>query len=309
MKENIVFFGTSPFAASILEALNDQFEVCLVVSQPDQKVGRKQLLEQSPVALKAAELGLGVSKPENLKSAEVLADLAKLKATLFVVVAYGRILDQKILTLPKKGAINVHGSLLPKYRGASPIHAALLNGDIRTGITIMLMDRALDHGPILSQERVEIVPSDTFPVLEQKLLITARNLLLKTIPDYLNDKIEPQNQDERQASYTGIISKKDGLIDWGQDASKIYNQFRAYCLWPGIFTDWQGRLLKVTECLPSEVSKNLKPGKVFFEEHKIYVACQSGALEIIEIQLEGKKKTKASDFIRGHPTFLNATLG
>ena len=283
----IVFFGTSEFSKEILKTLESNFEVLAVVTQPDRPVGRKQEITESPVSKEAHSLNIPALKPESLKDASALNELQELpKADLFVVVAYGQIIPQKVLDLAP--AINIHGSVLPKYRGASPIHAALLSGESETGISIMLMDEKMDHGPVLKIEKVKIEPTDTFIELEQKLCTLAKTLIIETANDFLEGKIEPQEQEHSKATFCKTISKEDGRIDWNTNVSEIFNKYRAYVQWPGLWTLFDGKILKIKKCLPNENKTTM--GVVSKDGEKIVVGCQDASLE------------------RGHPNFVNIKL-
>ncbi len=307
----MIFFGTSEFAAGILETLvNHNYLPSLVVTQPDKAVGRKQLMAETPVAQVAQRLFIKTIKPNDLSDPTVLSELKLHKSKIFVVVAYGKIIPQHILDIPTKGAINIHGSLLPKYRGASPIHQAILDGEDKTGITIMLMDGKMDHGPILMQKEVTILPDDNFVTLELKLSQVAQELILETIKEALEIGLKPKEQDHNQATFTKIIKKTDGLIDWNTDAKKIYDKFRAYIVWPGIHTIWKGMNLKINLCKSVKSSHTEVPaGTVIREGDKVLITCGDGALELITVQLEGKKALPVEEFIRGHHDFLGSILG
>ena len=304
------FFGTSEFAAGILETLvNHNFVPSLVVTQTDKAVGRKQLLAQTPVAGVAERLHINTIKPENLNDFEFLETLKSHQPKLYVVVAYGKIIPKAVLDIPSLGAINIHGSLLPKYRGASPIHQALLEGDTHTGITIMLMDDKMDHGPILLQKSTDISSEDNFVTLELKLAHIAQELILQAIPEFTSGKLKPKEQDHELASFTKIISKADGLIDWSNDAKKIYNKYQAYIVWPGIHTKWKGFNLKINLCKMAQGEFTETAGTVIRVDDKVVVVCGKNALELITIQLEGKKALPIEEFIRGHHDFLGSKLG
>lgn len=303
--KKIIFFGTSEFSKEILKTLESNFEVLAVVTQPDRAVGRKQEITESAVSKEAHSLKIPVLKPESLKDASALNELQALpKADLFIVVAYGQIIPKAVLDLAP--AINIHGSVLPKYRGASPIHAALLSGETETGISIMLMDEKMDHGPILKIEKVKIEESDTFIELEKKLLALAKTLIIPTANDFLEGKIKGQEQDHSKATFCKTISKEDGRIDWNTNASEIFNKYRAYIQWPGLWTLFDGKILKVRKCLPNTTKTTA--GVVSKDGEKIVVGCLDTSLELLEVQLEGKNPTAASDFLRGHPNFVNTKL-
>ncbi|MDB4940146.1 MAG: Methionyl-tRNA formyltransferase [Candidatus Doudnabacteria bacterium] len=305
----ILFFGTSDFSAKILKALSNQFEIVGVVTQTDKAVGRKKEFRQSPVAIIAGELGFKVLKPQSLKNEEALNQIKALNADIFVVIAYGKIIPQNILDLAKQGAINIHPSLLPKYRGPSPIQSVLLNGEKETGVTIMLMDQLMDHGKILLQEKINIDPDETHAQLEDKLYTLSEKLILKTIPQYLDNQITPLEQNHDQATFCKIISKEDGKIDWIKPAAEIYNQYRAYSSWPGIWSTYNDQILKIKKItLTSHLLEQSIPGTVYKNENRIIVAAGKGSIEILELQLEGKTTTTATNFILGHKDFIGSRL-
>ncbi|GAC1573227.1 MAG: methionyl-tRNA formyltransferase [Candidatus Doudnabacteria bacterium] len=304
----ILFFGTSEFSAGILAELHLKYPLVGVITQPDKPVGRNHEIKASPVALLATQSKLPLFKPASLKDPQFEELVSKLNPDIFVVVAYGKIIPQNILELAKRGAINIHGSLLPKYRGASPIHSALLNGEEETGITIMLMDAQMDHGPLLSAQKVEIQRDETFPELEKNLAFAAKQLILETIPKYLTKEITPIPQDESLSSFTKIIAKADGKVLWQNKSSQIYNQFRAYYVWPGIWTNLEDKVLKIKNCQTSAEKSNHGIGVVYQLEDKILVQCGEGSLELIEVQPEGKKSMPIKSFIAGHRNFIGSQL-
>ncbi len=304
--KKIVFFGTSEFSKEILKTLKESFEILAVVTQPDRPVGRKQEITESVVSKEARSLNVPIFKPENLREPSAFNELKALpKADAFIVVAYGHIIPRGILDLAT--SINIHGSLLPKFRGASPIQSAILSGETETGITIMLMDEKMDHGPILKMESVKIQPEDTFKELEQKLCSLAKEMIVPTINDFLEGKLKPTEQNHSEASFCQTITKEDGKIDWNTDVKDIYNKYRAFIQWPGVWTSFDGKILKIKKCLASEI-KGTEPGIVFKQEDKIFVGCANGSLELLELQLEGKNPTSVSDFVRGYPNFVNTKL-
>lgn len=283
----IVFFGTSEIGVPILESLIDNHEVLAVVTSPDKPVGRKQELTPSPIAEVAKQHKIQVLKPKKVRdNPDFLSELAEIVDSryidIFVVVSYGKILPQELLDLPPLKTINVHFSMLPKYRGAAPVQFALLNGETKTGTSIFILDAEVDHGFILATKEVDIDPNDTNITLQAKLADISADLLIETLPKYQSGEITPQEQDHSQATFTKIIKKEDGLVDWSKPASEIYNQFRAYQPWPGIYTTWQGKNLKIIDCKLSE---------------------DETQLELITIQLEGKNPTSLKDFKNGYPDF------
>ena len=306
-KLKTIFFGTEKFAETVLDGLlnSNIIDVVLVITQPDKKIGRKQVIEECPVKVLAKKYNIPVEQPVSLKNYQVpVADY-----DLNIVAQYGLIIPQNILDLPKYKSINVHGSLLPKYRGASPIQSAILNGETETGNTIMMMDAGMDTGPVLTQEAVAIDPDDTYPQLADKMAEKAIILLLNTIPKYVSGEIKPVAQADG-ATITKLLSREDGQVDFNKTNSEIYNQYRGLTPWPGIHTTWNGKrlkLLNVKPCHP-ERSEGSLPGKVQIEENKIYIGCSKGSIEILELQLEGKTPMTAKAFLNGYKNFNGASL-
>jgi len=258
---------------------------------------------------------LPVLQPPSLRQPDAVAELRALAPDVIVVAAYGQILPAEVLAIPPRGCLNVHASLLPSYRGAAPIAAAILAGEDETGVTIMLMDEGMDTGPILSQAPCSISPQDTRESLGARLAQLGVDLLMDTLPRWLAaedmaNKIEPQPQDHDQATYCCLIAKEDGLIDWSQSAIEICRSCRAYCSWPGIYTHWQGKLLKVlsAEALP-QWSGEEEPGQVMALDEGLAVATGEGALLLGEVQLAGKKALIAEVFARGQRDFVGSVLG
>jgi len=311
----IVFFGTANEALPILEALKKQHEILAVVTKPDAEAGRSQDLQESPVSALAKDLKLNILKPETVKdNPEFLQQLRNLNADIFVVVAYGKILPAEIINLPKFKTINIHFSVLPKYRGPSPIQFALLNGDGQTGTSVFLLDQKIDDGPILASENVEIEPDDNYFTLSDKLARLSARLINQVIADYTGGKITPLPQDEAGASYTKIISKADGKVDWGKSAGEIYNQFRAFYIWPGIWTTWNGKILKVTDCIINadlriEHGSTDVYGSGTVLEGGIVACGNNTFLQIKQLQLEGKSEVAIGDFLNGYPKFIGSKLG
>lgn len=310
---NIVFFGTHQFAVHILAGLiaDPQFHITLVVTQPDRPIGRNQALQPSPVALFASELGFPIAKHESLKESLILEQdpsfLETLRAADIAVVAqYGLIIPQYVLDLPKKGCINVHTSLLPKYRGASPIQTALINGETETGVTIMIMDKGMDTGAILLQQTVTIDPDDTYGTLEQKLIAIAAPLLSQAIEGYVSGRVIPQPQDNTLATTCRMLTRDDGRIDWQRSAQDIYNQFRGMTPWPGIWTNWEGKRLKLLSVRPTDLT--LSAGIVQIQDKHMFIGCGNGSLDVQELQLEGKKAMPADVFAQGYRQFNGARL-
>lgn len=303
--------GTPEFAVATLSALisDGQYQIAAVITQSDKPMGRSKELVPSPVKKWAVAAGLPVLTPDKVKgNAELFEQLKALDLDAIVVAAYGKILPQEMLDIPKRGVVNVHGSLLPKYRGASPIAAAILNGDPTTGVTIMKMELAMDTGPVIgSSDKVPIAPDDTTATLSEKLSRIGAEALIKYLPDYLDGKITPTPQDNTQATSVKLINKEDGLINWQEDAKMIERKVRAYQPWPSAFTKLDGKILKVlrAELLP-EVGT---PGQVWqTPDGYPAVFTGNGSLKLLELQLEGKKTTTGVDFLRGYPKLLSGLI-
>ncbi|MFA6537559.1 MAG: methionyl-tRNA formyltransferase [Patescibacteria group bacterium] len=292
----IVFFGTQQFGRGILESLmsDSDFEVVAVFTQPDKPVGRKQEMQMSPIKILALEKNIPIFQPESLKNCE----MPDLGMDVNVVCQYGLIIPQTVLDSAKKGSVNVHTSLLPKYRGASPIQSAILNGEKETGTTIILMDSKMDHGPILAQEKIAISPDDNYLTLSEKMLPVACALLNKTLKEYLAGKITPQEQNHEQATLCKMFDREDGKADFTKSASEIYNQFRGLYVWPGIFTFFGDKRIKLLNIKPIE--KKLEPGKFVAENGKLFIGCAEGAIEVFKLQPEGKNPMTAEAFINGY---------
>ena len=301
--------GTPEFSGPILNSLLERYNVIAVVTQPDKKVGRKQVLTHSPVKKIALANKIEVSQPEKIKgNAEFIKHIKEINPDLIVVAAYGFILPKKILEIPKFGLINVHASLLPKYRGASPIQTAILNGEKETGVTIMLVNEKMDEGDILAQKTITITNNDNFKNLHDKLSILGSNLLLETLPKWLNKKIKPQKQDQSQASYCKLITKEDGKIDWHKSAIGIERQILALNPWPGTFAKWDNKKIKLLKVKLLNDSNKNSAGGIFKVNDGLGVYCGQGALEILELQLEGKKAMSAKEFLNGYPSIIGNIL-
>lgn len=328
----IVFFGTDNFAAHVLDVLRQSHEVVAVVTVPDAPVGRKQILQETAVSALAAGLGIRTLKPVKLKDdAELESVLRDCNADIFVVAIYSKIIPQNILSLPSKGNINVHPSLLPLYRGPAPIRTPLLNGDTKTGVSIMLMDEQVDHGPLLASEEMDIELVDTNVSLTDKLAKVAAPLLVQAITGYETGAIMPQPQDHTKATFTKLVSKEDGRIDWSKSAQEIYNMWRAYQPWPGIYTTWNGKLLKIIECKPVPSGFSPFQGEIERGEFQVstspslslerrgtgpgivlsggVIACGSNTyLQTLTLQPEGKQPMDIKSFLNGNKDFIGSSL-
>lgn len=316
-KAKIIFWGTPEFAVPTLKKLNDgEFKPILVVTQPDRPAGRGKKIT-GPAVKKAAEsLGLKTIQPQNPNSPDFIKKLKNLKPDLFIVAAYGKILKKELLEIPRLGALNIHPSILPQYRGASPIQAALISGDNETGATIMLLDEKMDHGPILTQKKIKIEKNDTFFSLSEKLAAASAALLFETLPLRLTEKIAVQSQDENRATFTSPLTKEDGEILWSESAELIGRKIRAYYPWPGSFTHFQTaerekKLLKIISASPlpdAPETENLEAGQIFVKNSDILVRCGEGVLKLHMVQVEGKNKIGAKEFINGYPFLTGKNL-
>ena len=308
----INFFGTAELSCASLQALagSPQFQIAAVVTQPDRPKGRDLKPQLSPVKSLALRLGLPVLQPERARDEKFIAELRGLQPDLIVVVAYGQILPPAILDLPRHGCLNVHTSLLPKYRGAAPIQRAMANGDTETGVTIMKMDVGLDTGPVLSQRRTPIGAEDDAVTLHDRLARLGSALLMETISDYVAAKIQPVPQPAAGASYAAKIKKEEGRIDWTRPAREVWNRLRAFTPWPGVFTFMPnpppvGRassrvgLIKIWKAEVVEHSGGA--GEILSADKTgIVVGCGQGALRILELQREGGRRLPAAEFLAGH---------
>ncbi len=305
----IVFMGTSSFSRDMFKSLIDSdYTIISAYTQPDQKIGRKQTIEKTPVKILAEENNIAIFDPHKLDE-QAIQNLKVQDPDLIILVAYGKILPKTVLEIPRLGAINIHPSLLPKYRGPSPIQNTLLNGDSITGTTIMLMDSGIDTGDILAQKEIAVDPQDKYPELEKKLSVLSAELLLETLPRWADGKITPQKQDNSRASYCQLIQKSNGKIDWNRPAESIFNKYRAFFLWPGIFTNWNGRRIKLNRISPAQdESHSGTPGEVFQIDGTIYVKTEAGSIILEELQIEGKGNLPIKNFLNGHPDFIGSVL-
>jgi len=302
----VVFLGTPSFAVPTLEALVAAgHDVICVVSQPDRPRGRGQQLTASPVKETALRLGLGVYQPERIRRPEAVAALAELKPDAMVVVGYGQIIPQSVIDIPRHGIINVHGSLLPKYRGAGPVQWAIANGETRTGVTTMRIDAGLDTGDMLLKAETEIGPEATSVELGARLALMGAALLVETL-DRIGDII-PEKQDPAQATYAPLLKKEDGIIDWGQPTRVIHNRVRGFQPWPGAYTRFRGQQLHIWKARVGEPGNLGKAGRLLL--HPPRVVCGEGALELMEVQLEGRKRIAAEAFANGQHIASGDFLG
>jgi len=308
----IIFMGTPEFAVPALEHLVlDGYQVVAVYTQPDKVAGRGQHSAISPVKQAALNLNLTVVQPTSFKEAGAVAQLASFQPEVIVLAAYGQLLPQSVLDIPARGCINIHPSLLPRYRGASPVAAAILGGDEFTGVSIMLMDRGLDTGPVLAQAQIPVLPQDTTGSLTAKLSRLGAQLVLDVLPRWRKGELNPQPQDESRSTSSGMLSKEDGEIDWHRSAASIWRRVRAFQPWPGCYTLWQGRQLKILEAVPMPGGGTAEVGRVIAlnqGEAAFAVNTGEGILGVLRLQMEGKRAMSSAEFQRGQRQFIGAVL-
>jgi methionyl-tRNA formyltransferase len=308
----IIFMGTPSFAVPSLNALIARHEVVAVFTQPDRPAGRGFKLAASPVKEAAIAADISVFQPETLKlpnAKEIREKLASFNADIFIVAAYGLILPKGVLSMPPHGCVNVHASLLPKYRGASPIHSAILNGDDETGITIMQMDAGVDTGDIILQKSLPIFDNERFPTLHDRLAELGGEALLYALEQIENSTAKKIPQENSLSSYSPMIQKNDGKINWQNSSEKIINQTRALDPWPGCFTALNGQPLKIWQCVPVENFSSQEPGTVLSSSDKLIIKTGDGAILVTELQAVGKKRMPATDFLRGQKMEVGIVLG
>lgn len=294
----IVFMGSPEFAYEVLKILVRHFPVVGVVSQPDKPAGRGKVITSPPVKTLALELGIPVFQPEKLRTPEAINRLISFQPDLIVVAAYGKILKQELLDIPPWGCINVHGSLLPRWRGSAPIQAAIYHGDTQAGVTIMKMDAGVDTGAMLASRGIPISPEDDSVSLGSKLAFLGANLLVDTLPGYLSGKIVPVPQPEEGVSYAPMLKKEDGELDFSQSAVQLERKIRAYTPWPGTFIPFSGQALKIKHARVVD-SQVLNAGEFGVIDGLPAVGTRNGCLAFTEVQPAGKKLMSGQDFLRG----------
>jgi methionyl-tRNA formyltransferase len=307
---NIIFFGSSEFSVLSLQSLiGSKHKLLLVVTHPDRRKGRHLLFSPSPVKVFSKSLGIEVYEAEVLDE-ESVKFLKEKNADLFVVIDFGKILSKEILEIPKKFCINVHPSLLPKYRGPAPINWAIINGEERTGVTVIKMNERLDSGDIILQEELNIEADDTAITLKDKLSKLAARILLKVLDSIEINEFSTFPQNESLASFARKLKKQDGLINWRDPAEKIYNKVRGLLAWPGAFTYWRGKLLKIWRASVELGESEVEAGRIVgISKEKITVVCGSNLLGIRELQLESSKRLTTEKFIAGHKIMIGEKLG
>ena len=314
-KKKIVFMGTPKFAVPVLEMLIEKYGVDLVITQPDKKVGRKKVLTAPPVKILAEEKGIRVLQPEKISGDEdVLAELKELNPDIIITAAYGQLVPETILEIPKYKCINVPGSLLPKLRGGAPIQYSILEDHGKTGITIMYMVKKLDAGDMISKVEVDILDSDNYESLHDKLSIAGRDLLKETLPNIFTGNIAPEKQDDSLATFARNILREDEKIDWNKSARQIFNQIRALDPTPGAFTYLDENILKIWNSEVVDLEENFsskKVGTIIKQDKKhIYLLCgENTVLKVKELQISGKKRMPVVNFLSNKKDYVGTILG
>lgn len=314
----IVFLGTPTFAVPVLKKLIDNdLKPFLVVTQPDKPVGRKQELTPSPIKQLAMEAGIQVAQPDTKD--DLATVLKELEIDVCVLVAYGMIIPEEALNIPKAGFVNLHPSKLPKYRGPSPIQAAILNGDSQTAVTIIKLDADMDSGPIIAQQDMAIEDTDNYSSLSDKLSEVGAELMVEILPDYITGTMKLSDQDDALATYCSLVKRDDGQVNWSKSAIQIHRQFKAFSHWPGVFTYLDKKRLKIAnlDVLEGDFPAsqrgegiNLALGEVFLgHTDQLAVRCDSGSISLMRVQLEGKNEISGQEFLQGHKNIVGKILG
>ena len=302
----IVFMGTPLFAVPVLEGLLEtKHHVVGVVTQPDRPAGRGKKIEPPPVKTFALDYDLNVLQPSTLHTPTAVAELHELTPDLIVVAAYGSFLPPQILDLPEHKCLNIHPSMLPNYRGPSPVTSAILNGDKHTGSTVMVLDRGMDSGPLVAQNEEKIDDDDTAQTLTNRLFKVGSELLIDILPQWIKNEIKATPQEEANATFTKLLTRRDGQIIWSQPAQLIERQIRAYSPWPGSYTSWNGRL-KILKA--HAVSNDASPGLVMELDNTFAIGAGQGVLKVTQLQLEGRKAVSGTEFLRGHQNMIGEIL-
>ena len=304
MEIRTVFMGSPDFALPTLKNLNNVYNLVGVVTQPDRPAGRGQKMQSSEVKILAKRLGLPLIQPFSLKEESAIERIKTWRPDVIVVAAFGQILRENILNLPPYGCVNVHASLLPRWRGAAPVQAAILYDEV-TGVTIMKMDKGLDTGPIMSQRKILIPKQITAGKLSDILAQMGADLLVDVLPKYIQGQIQPQPQQESQATYATRLKKEDGVIDFNQPAEFLARKVRAFHPWPGTYTNFEGKRLKIIKAHADENAK-ARPGKRYIVENKPALGTAKGLLILDEVQMAGKSRMSAEDFLRGAKNWINS---
>jgi len=309
----IIFFGTSEFAASILRTIAKKCSIVAVVTQPDRKKGRDLKVSPPPVKIEAEMRGMAVFQPADVNDPQFAAKIKDLGADAFVVVSFGAILGKQLLDIPKFGSLNIHPSLLPKYRGAAPIHRAILAGDKETGVTIIRMNEVLDAGDIILRKELKIEKDDTSETLSNKLALISADLLAEAMKSIGEGRAKFIKQNENEATFAPKLKKEDGIINWSSPTDVILNKMRALKPWPGTYSSIDGRTLKIikAEAVKDGDFSGFSPGEIIMADQKegFIVRTKDSAISILEMQTEGKKRMSAELFLRGHKVRVGAKLG
>ena len=307
----IVFMGTPWFAVPTLEyLLLSGYEIAAVYTQPDRESGRGRSIVTSPVKKKAIEYGLPVEQPDNFREDAAIDRLAAYNPDYILIYSYGQILPQTVIDIPSHDCLAVHPSLLPQHRGAAPVVSAILSGDTFTGTTLMRVALKVDSGDILGQVQVPIMDYDTTDLLTGKLSLVSAQMVLEMLPRLVKNEVIPRQQDHSLSNYFGQMSKQDGEIDWNMPAVDIWRRVRAYNPWPGCYTRWNGKQLKILMARPLPIEENVSPGMVVSlpDKHLLAIGTGDGVLAVFEVQLEGKKTMLTKEFIQGQREFIGAML-
>ena len=307
----IVFMGTPDFAAGALEALiRAGHEITAVVTQPDKAKGRSDKLQAPPVKECALKHGIPVMQPGRIKTPEAIAELKQYEADVYIVAAFGQFLSQEIMDIPKYGSINIHASLLPRYRGASPIQHVIIDGEQETGITIMQMDAGVDTGDMLYKKVVAIADDDTFETLHDKLMVAGGEAIVEALALLARGELVPEKQDDSLSCYAPLIEKRMGHLDFTKDFQVLDRLIRGLTPWPSAYTSYHGKQLKIWKASPVEMTSEKECGTILqVDKDAIFVACKGGALRVTELQLEGKKKMCTHDFLLGVKMQAGEKLG
>ena len=306
----VIFMGTPQFAVPSLQRLIDagDYAIVGVVTQPDAPAGRGRELAMSPVKRLALEHSLLILQPERVRRPDAIAALRELRPDVLIVAAFGQMLPRSVLDLAPLGTLNVHASLLPRWRGAAPVTAAILAGDAQTGVTIMRLDEGMDTGDMLAQESTPILPDDTTGTLTERLAGLGADLLLRTLPRWARGEIRPQPQDAALATLCRPVKKEDGRVDWRLSAAAIERAVRAYTSWPGAHTTWNGRLLKILAARVLRKPASAASGTVLLTPDGPAVATGDGLLLLTTLQMEGRRALPAADVVRGQRDLVGAVL-
>lgn len=294
----VVFFGTPDFAVPTLEALARSHEIVAVVAQPDRPAGRGLRMQTPAVAVRARELGLDLEQPARIRGEDFLTEIDRLKPDAGVVVAYGKILPTALLAIPKHGFLNVHASVLPKYRGAAPIQRAIEAGETTTGVTIMRVDEELDHGPVLDHQPVEIGPDEHFPALSERLAHAGAGAMVRALEGLESGALVETPQNHTLATQAPKVEKREGLVTFTETTANIYNRFRAFDPWPGIFLEWRGETIKLTAILRGAAATSASGTIRSISADGVVVSTSDGTIRIIEAQRPGKARTAAAEVAR-----------